>query len=281
MSVVLDQVEKRLGQEAGLPAAVVYMVASVLIRRQIGSPAFGNMMKSMWQEDLSGMIANSETRSIMRVLHMNGIGGTPKLLKDLEKAFAPGAVISAAQGKQALAKILLDDTGLKIESLPVMQQAEIARIANRFSQGSILSNGSRVAAPKNALTPAKAFEEIDEFRRLGKGLEPLGPAVPVKGDGLGTVALAENEGRQFFGVNSSILSDASKDLGREVFKKMQQQGLLKGATAYGQGAAQVLTHAKAHSLMRMWQKLGMNMPAEVIIFVDRYTCANCQKYLGK
>lgn len=136
-------------------------------------------------------------------------------------------------------------------------------------------------APKNALTPAKAFEEIDEFRRLGTGLEPLGPRVPVKGDGLGTVALIENEGRQFFGVNSSILSDASKDLGREVFSMMQKQGLLKGATAYGQGAAQVLTHAEAHALMRMWQKLGPNMPAEVTIFVDRYTCANCQKYLGE
>jgi hypothetical protein len=93
--------------------------------------------------------------------------------------------------------------------------------------------------------------------------------------------LIENEGKQFFGVNSSILSDASKDLGREVFTMMQKEGLLKGATAYGQGAAQVLTHAEAHSLMRMWQKLGPNMPAEVTIFVDRYTCANCQKYLGE
>ena len=126
-----------------------------------------------------------------------------------------------------------------------------------------------------------AFEEVDEFRRLAPGLEPLGEGIPVKGDGLGTVSFIENGGKRFFGVNSSLLSDVSKDLGRKVFTMMQDQGYLKGATAYGNGAAQVLTHAEAHSLMRMWQKLGPNMPAEVTIFVDRYTCANCQKYLGQ
>jgi hypothetical protein len=129
------------------------------------------------------------------------------------------------------------------------------------------------------LTDDEAFALIDKFRSKANGLEPLGGRIPVKGDGLGTVAIVETPGRKFFGVNSSLLSDASKDLGRDFFQVMKSKGLLEGASAYGNGAAQVLTHAEAIALMRAWKFNGGKLGSEVTLFVDRYTCANCRKYL--
>lgn len=122
------------------------------------------------------------------------------------------------------------------------------------------------------------WEEIDRFRKA-KGLEPLGDRVPVRGDKLETVAFVEVNGNKVFGVNSSLLSGESKDLGRDFFKVMKEKGLLGNAKHYGGGEAQVLTHAEAHALMRAWKKTGGHLGDEVVLYVDRLTCANCQKYL--
>jgi hypothetical protein len=126
------------------------------------------------------------------------------------------------------------------------------------------------------------WDIIDRFRGKVDGINPLGDKVPKIGDGTGTVAFVDQgqDGvRKVFGVNSSLISDESKNLGREVFQKMQSEGLLTGAKSYGNGAAQVLTHAESHALMRMWERSGKTALGEVVMYVDRFTCANCRKYI--
>ena len=130
------------------------------------------------------------------------------------------------------------------------------------------------------LVPDKAWELIERFRKKAKSLRQLGDNIPVKGDNLGTVAVVKINRRFFCGVNSkALLDDKSKDLGREFFKFMKSKGFLKGAKHYGDGAAQVLTHAETHSLMRAWKRTGGNLGEQVTVFVDRLTCGNCRTYL--
>jgi tRNA-specific A34 adenosine deaminase len=143
------------------------------------------------------------------------------------------------------------------------------------------SLGSKVATREIVdLGEEEAMHYIDRFRSRVTGLEPLGDIVPERGDGLGTVALVK-AGRKFCGVNSSLLSDASKDLGREFFDFMKGKGYFADAAWYGQSSAQVLTHAEAIALMRAWRRSAGKMPADVTLYVDRYTCANCRKHLGE
>jgi len=151
------------------------------------------------------------------------------------------------------------------------------------------NNGCAVVQPAPAIgrvqSPAEAWQAIDRFRSHTRGLPPLGDRVPVPRDGLGTVALVDLRGRLYFGVNSSELSEASKDLGRQVFGLMRSKGLWEGAGSiprwYGDGAAQVLTHAEAHALMRAWASNGGTLPKEITLYVDRYTCGNCQQYIPR
>lgn len=99
-------------------------------------------------------------------------------------------------------------------------------------------------------------------------MNPLGNSIPVKGDGNGTVSLFKHNRQNTFGVNSSLLSDNSKDLARKWRKQL----------GFGNGKAQFLFHAEAHSLMRAYDKFG-SFPKNVDIFVDRITCSNCKAYL--
>ncbi|WP_342481936.1 deaminase [Paenibacillus sp. FSL L8-0340] len=87
--------------------------------------------------------------------------------------------------------------------------------------------------------------------------------------------LKEVNGKKVFGINSSAISNESKNLGREFLKSMQEKGFFEGKR-YGQGLTQVLTHGEAHSLMRAWKKTGGNLGDEVVIYVDRLTCGICQ-----
>ena len=100
---------------------------------------------------------------------------------------------------------------------------------------------------------ADAWTSIDRLRSHSKNLPPLGDTIPVPRDGLGTVALVEVRGKIYYGVNSSELSEASKNLGRDIFEMMKGEGLWDGLEKmpkwYGDGAAQVLTHAEAHALI--------------------------------
>lgn len=113
------------------------------------------------------------------------------------------------------------------------------------------------------------WQIIDRFRSLKAGLSRLGEHIPHQGDGFGTVAYIEINGRKIFGVNSSVLSDKAKDLGRYWVDRLK----------LGRGVSQVAYHAEAHSLMRAFEKFRGKLPNEITMYVDRYTCPNCQKYL--
>ncbi|MCH5599228.1 deaminase [Niabella ginsengisoli] len=99
-------------------------------------------------------------------------------------------------------------------------------------------------------------------------MQVLGNSIPKIGDGRGTVAFVEVNGEKVFGVNSTLLGEGDKDLGRSWRDKI---GL-------GAGKSQVFFHAEANSLMNAHAKNG-GLPSKMTMYVDRATCANCRKYL--
>ncbi len=129
------------------------------------------------------------------------------------------------------------------------------------------------------LTSEEAFAAIDRFRAKAKGLEPLGERVPVRGDGLGTVALVEGEkgAPRSFGVNGSLLSEETRQIGRDAFAEMQARGLMADVKQYGRGASQVLTHGEGLALLRAAERGRIGK--DVTMFVDRLTCPTCETYL--
>jgi len=111
------------------------------------------------------------------------------------------------------------------------------------------------------------WQVIDDFRSHKRGMNELGDTIPVRGDGLGTVAFVEINDHRVFGVNSTALvRDADKDLGR----------MWRDQLGFNQGQAQSLFHGEAHSLMRAYEKLGGQMPSQLTLYVDRLTCGPCQ-----
>ena len=103
-------------------------------------------------------------------------------------------------------------------------------------------------------------------------MDELGDTIPIKGDGLGTVAFVEAGGKRVFGVNSTALvRDIDKNLARTWRDRL----------GFNAGQAQSLFHAEAHSLMRAYEKLGGAMPKQLTMYVDRLTCGPCQGALPK
>ena len=123
------------------------------------------------------------------------------------------------------------------------------------------------------------WQAIDEYRTMTNGLEPLGDTIPQRGDGNGTVAFIEVNGEKIFGVNSSLLSETDKMLGKQYFADMKKAGYFNNVKAYGSGSAQVFTHAEGYSLMRVHSIYGNNMPKNITIYCDRRTCGICQTNL--
>jgi hypothetical protein len=161
-----------------------------------------------------------------------------------------------------------------------------ARQALRQAEQNLVQVYNDIDVALNKISsPAEAWRVIDVFRSHTRRLPPLGDRIPIPGDGLGTVAVVVVRGQRFFGVNSSVLSDSSKNLGRQIFDLMQSRGLWSGLENaprwYGDGVAQILTHAEALALMRAWRACRGNLPAELTLYVDRYTCGNCQQYMPR
>ena len=94
---------------------------------------------------------------------------------------------------------------------------------------------------------SEAWKAIDEYRSRIDGIEPLGDTIPTRGDNNGTVAFIEVNGNKVFGLNSSLLSDADKDL--------------------------------AYSLMKAYSIYGNDIGKNVTIYCDRATCGICQNNL--
>ena len=88
----------------------------------------------------------------------------------------------------------------------------------------------------SGMTSSDAWVAIDAFRSTHPPLTALGAYVPKIGDGKNTVAFVDVNGRRYFGMNSDLLDDREKDLGRQVFQLMNSKGLLKGSKWYGQGS---------------------------------------------
>jgi hypothetical protein len=132
-------------------------------------------------------------------------------------------------------------------------------------------NADHIATNK-VFTKDNAFDTIDQFRTKKGGLDELGDSIPIKGDGNGTVAFVEVNGKPIFGVNSSTLvRDADKNLGRSWIDRL---GLSKGKD-------QIVWHGEGHSLMRAYEKTGGKLPENMTMFVDRVSCANCRTHLPK
>ncbi len=157
---------------------------------------------------------------------------------------------------------------------PLVGEGRQGKIPKERTEGAI-----EVEAGREPLSKEQAFGLVDRVRERVDGMDPLGETIPKRGDGKGTVAIVEGEGgaRTAVGLNSSLVSEASKRLGRDAFPQMKANGLLGKAKAFGQGEGQVLTHAEAHALLRA-KELG-RLGRVVRLFVDRETCANCRKYL--
>jgi len=63
---------------------------------------------------------------------------------------------------------------------------------------------------------------------------------------------------------------------------MKSQGLLNGEQQFGRGAAQVLLHGEAHSIMRAWKHANGALPNNITVYVDRSTCSHaCRPFLGE
>lgn len=137
---------------------------------------------------------------------------------------------------------------------------------------------------KNYIIEHKCYQDkwraIDDYREDRDDLEVLGDYIPIQGDGQGTVAFIDLVNKKIFGINSSLLSNEEKDLGRNFYKKMKDSGYFPDTNNYGSGGSQVLIHGEGHALMQAY----LNSPDDLIgkritLYCDRKTCAICQTYL--
>ena len=181
-------------------------------------------------------------------------------------------------GKLAAGGILSNSEGKKLA----------AYLRNKERRGGITDAERQVLGQVDRKKAAKgsksdrdldAWKAIDEYRSRTNGLEPLGDTIPTKGDNNGTVAFVEVNGNKVFGVNSSLLSDADKDLGRKYFAEMKQAGYFENVDIYGRGSGQVFTHAEGYSLMKAYSIYGDDIGNNVTIYCDRSTCGICQNNL--
>ena len=68
------------------------------------------------------------------------------------------------------------------------------------------------------------------------------------------------------------------DLAQELYGKLKEAGYLDAARWWGDGSAQVTTHAEALALYKVYKELG-TLPESLVMNVDRYACPTCQTYL--
>ena len=123
----------------------------------------------------------------------------------------------------------------------------------------------------------EAWKSIDQFRE-SHGLNTLGNGLPKKGDG--TVAFINANGEKIFGINSSLLSEDKKMLGKKYYESMKEAGYFDNVTSYGNGSGQVFTHAEGNSLMSVYDLYGKSIGKDITIFCDRTTCGICKNNLG-
>jgi MafB19-like deaminase len=122
---------------------------------------------------------------------------------------------------------------------------------------------------------AEESSRIAAFRQ-SHGIPQL-DLTPTTGGPTGTVATVRVNGRDIYGLNTTLerqyLGVDTLAARRAVLQQIQQQlGKLQGATIERSG--QFLTHAEAQALMNAQRELG-KLPERLTLFVDRPTCPQC------
>ena len=94
-----------------------------------------------------------------------------------------------------------------------------------------------------------------------------------------TAAFIKIDDDVIYGLNSGVLDDSEKGLGRIVYEGMKDEGYLEGTRHYGDGKAQILTHAEGHAIMQAYDKYGDALDKPLFLYCDNKTCYNCRKHL--
>jgi hypothetical protein len=140
--------------------------------------------------------------------------------------------------------------------------------------------GQAVSISRGALDdllrgPGEANAHIAAYRQA-HGM-PAIDLTPVTGGPTGTVASVRVNGREIYGLNTTLerqyLGVDTLAARREVLQQIQQQlGKMPGATI--ERSAQFLTHAEAQALINAHRTAG-RLPERVTLYVDRPTCNMC------
>jgi hypothetical protein len=122
---------------------------------------------------------------------------------------------------------------------------------------------------------AEASNRIAAFRQQ-HGI-PAIDLTPVTGGPTGTVASVRVNGRDVFGLNTTLerqyLGVDTLAARRAVLQQIQKDlGKMQGATIERSG--QFLTHAEAQALMNAQREFG-KLPERLTLYVDRPTCPQC------
>jgi hypothetical protein len=112
------------------------------------------------------------------------------------------------------------------------------------------------------------YNDIANHRK-DKGL----PEYKLEDPSTGTCAKIDVNGKDYFGLNSS-LSPEAKDLRQKWFDKIDWVNSKKGKKPAHIGHTQSLSHAEALSLMNAFEAEG-SLPKEITMYVDRPTCPFC------
>ncbi|URZ08857.1 deaminase [Clostridium felsineum] len=126
------------------------------------------------------------------------------------------------------------------------------------------------------------WKAIDDYRNQRQGLEVLPEDYEfIKGDGKNTVAFNDTCDKRYFGVNSTLRTDAEKGLAKKYFNKLVEEGYFPKGSIYPRGKAQFITHAEGYTLIKAYEENGIDIGKSVTIYVDRPTCGFCQNNLPK
>ncbi len=117
-------------------------------------------------------------------------------------------------------------------------------------------------------------EGMGQIADVRRNIEEAGGTVSDREGGTGTVSVVEANGQVFFGLNGDNYPSDSHE-------RSYTQQFQKDNFKLKKGQNQFLYHAEAQSLLRLAEALGDQIPAELVLHVDRKTCGQCRKFLPR
>ena len=210
---------------------------------------------------------------------------TAEQIARLEKILEDGEQQGFAINTRRLNQALRDPSIQTVEDLDRAVDAIEQQLKSQKELAEVIREAvGEPAAKITEFTPNRTTAEIDsklrsiETFRRNNNL----PAFSQSGSS-GSVALAEVEGRAYFGMNSTLnesLYSLSVEERRLWFKQLKSQGKLKGLNSLSE--AQFLNHAEAEALIKAYKDSATkSLPEKLDLFVDRQTCPSCRDYLGE